>query len=212
MSVTELHHHIRLRARFRSHLQWWSLFLHKWTGICMMTSLGRSSYKVSVTSDASGSWGCGAYTSEGQWFQCELLGSRTDVHITTKELLPIVIACALWGSQWQGQTVKCYCDNAAVINSGWSKHGVTMHLMRCLSLFSAQFNVTMRGEHIPGKQNVAADALSRGSLPLFFQQFPTVRRDPTPIPQGLREGLLEKQPDWTSEHWRKLFDGILLWA
>ena len=55
MSVTELHHHIRLRAGFRSDLQWWSLFVRKWNGICMMTSLGRSAHKVSVTSDASGS-------------------------------------------------------------------------------------------------------------------------------------------------------------
>ena len=36
-------------------------------------------------------------------------------HITVKELLPIVMACAVWGNQWSSKSVKCFCDNAAVV-------------------------------------------------------------------------------------------------
>ena len=39
-------------------------------------------------SDASGSWGCDAFTSAGEWFQLELPSSWDGIHITIKELLP----------------------------------------------------------------------------------------------------------------------------
>ena len=95
MSVRELHHHIRLRAGFHTDLQWWAVFLRRWNGICMMASLGRNTPEATVTSDASGTWGCGAFSDSGRWFQCEWQGAWSDVHITAKELLPVVIACAL---------------------------------------------------------------------------------------------------------------------
>ena len=60
------------------------------------------------------------------------------VHITVKELLPIVVAIALWEDRWQGRTVCCRSDNAAVvsiINTRRSKDQLAMHLMR--SLFSS---------------------------------------------------------------------------
>ena len=45
-------------------------------------------------------------------------------NITVKELIPIVLAMAIWGHQWSGKTVHARCDNAAVVeivNSGSSK-------------------------------------------------------------------------------------------
>ena len=54
------------------------------------------------------------YISRGR-FQLKLPGSWDGIHITAKELLPIVIGAALWGEQWRGQTVRCLCDNAAVV-------------------------------------------------------------------------------------------------
>ena len=60
------------------------------------------------------------------------------IHITVKELLPIVFGVAIWGSRWKGLTVLCRCDNAAVVsivNSGRSRMDRVMHLMRCLSFF-----------------------------------------------------------------------------
>ena len=214
MSARELHHHIRLRSGFHSDLQWWVLFLRRWDGIRMMTSLGRNTPEATVTSDASGTWGCGAFSDSGQWFQCEWQGSWSDVHITAKELLPVVLACALWGKEWQGKTVKCYSDNAAVVaivRSGRSKHNLSMHLMRSLSLFAAKFEVVLVAEHLPGRLNEAADAISRGNLPLFFRQVPTAARQPTAIPKELLDILLTRQPDWTSEYWRSRFNAISLW-
>ena len=148
----ELHHHIRLNAAFRSDLQWWSLFLEGWNGVSLFTSLAAAVPAVTLTSDASGSWGCGAFTSTGQWFKLQWPAVWAEVHITAKELLPIVVACAVWGREWKGKAVRCRCDNAAVvaiIKSGASKHGLAMHLMRCLFFFTAYYQLCLWPEHLP---------------------------------------------------------------
>ena len=72
------------------------------------------------------------------WFQLEWPDSCRRVHITVKELLPVVLGAALWGSQWQGTNVRCRCDNVAVmaiLNSGTSRDELAMHLMRSLFFF-----------------------------------------------------------------------------
>ena len=142
----ELHHRVRLNRGLGSDLCWWACFLPAWNGTGMMAGVVKGSPEVVLTSDASGSWGCGAFTSAGEWFQLELPSSWDGVNITIKELLPIVIGAALWGSQWQGTCVQCLCDNAAVvaiINSGRSKVERAMHLMRSLFFFLARWNVVL---------------------------------------------------------------------
>ena len=93
--VRELHHMVRLNACFRSDLRWWGCFLPVLNGSCQLSSLVMSKPQVVLTSDASGSWGCGAYTSEGQWFKLQLPENWHGVHITVKELLPIVLGAAV---------------------------------------------------------------------------------------------------------------------
>ncbi len=119
------------------------------------------------------------------------------MHITVKELLPIVLAAAVWGRSWKGATIRCKCDNTAVVaivNSGRSKMDRAMHLMRCLSFFLAWWDVSFVCEHIPGVDNGAADALSRDSLSLF-QNLVEAARDPTPIHDGLLQCLVDRTPD-----------------
>ena len=208
----ELHHHIRLSASFRSDLEWWAMFLSDWNGVSMMASLGRVSPEVTITSDASGKTGCGAFSLLGKWFQGLWHGVWQDVHITVKELLPIVIACAVWGHECQGKTVRCLCDNAAVvaiIRSGTCRIPLAMHLMRTLFFFTAHFQISLVAEHIPGHHNEAADAISRNNLTLFYQQVPGAEQLPTPIPQELWEILVTHKPDWTSINWRAQFSTIL---
>ena len=61
-TVCHLEHHIHLRARARSDLMWWLVFVENWNGISYLTPSQR------CYSDASGSCGCGAYW-QGSWFQ-----------------------------------------------------------------------------------------------------------------------------------------------
>lgn len=207
----ELYHRIRLNKGFRSDLQWWACFLPAWNGCSMLADTVRSVPSAVMTSDASGSWGSGAFTNQGEWFQLKWPESWASIHITVKELLPIVLGVALWGAQWTGTTVKCLCDNAAVVailNSGRSKCDRVMHLMRCLFFFLARFRITLVGEHIPGVDNGAADALSRDRLSSFRVQVPQASEIPSPIHPGLIQALVVNQPDWTSRSWIELLKDI----
>ena len=72
----------------------------------MMTGLVPTGIAGTITSDASGSWDCGSYSSEGEWFQLKLPMPWEGIHITVKELLPIVISVALWGGTVAGENGK----------------------------------------------------------------------------------------------------------
>jgi len=47
-----------------------------------------------------------------EWRQWPSVEAAT---ITVKELLPIVLAAAVWGGQWRGRMVLCPCDHQAVV-------------------------------------------------------------------------------------------------
>ena len=115
------------------------------------------------------------------------------MHYTVKELLPIVVAIALWGHRWQGRTIHCRSDNAAVvsiINTGSSKDQLAVHLMQSLFFFMAQTGCILQAVYVEGRLNIAADALSRGNLALSHNQLPDACRNPTPIPKELVQLLL----------------------
>eukprot|EP00731_Ephydatia_muelleri_P001265 Em0001g1265a len=173
------HHHTRLSRSFRADLAWWSVFLEAWNGISVMNSRSTAAPSVMLTSDASGSWGCGAFCSTGEWFQFQWPPEWSGVNITAKELFPLVVGCAIWGDRWCGKVIRCLCDNAAVVaivKSGSSKDDMVMHLVRTLFYFSAKHDVCLSIEHIAGSCN-RADSLSRNSIPLFNSQVPGPRLD-----------------------------------
>ena len=165
------------------------------------------SHDAVITSDASGLWGCGAFSSlpETEWFQLRWPDSWSLVHITAKELVPSIISVAVWGRKLQGTAIQCRCDHAAVvavINSGRIKDALVMHLMLCLFFFQAVFSLSLHAVHLLGKVNIAADCLSRDNLPQFLQQVPTT----SPIQPHCRWScsmpLIHHRPDWTSKNWK----------
>lgn len=122
-----------------------------------------------VFTDASGSYGCGDYSSP-YWFSLQWPSSWADSAISIKELVPVVVAAALWGRRWQGRHVRFHCDNTAVVAmlSKWSAGPVSAHhLLRCLYFYSAYYQFDFSAKHISGVDNVLADALSRNHLHLF---------------------------------------------
>ena len=92
----------------------------------LMSVGGDKPPEVIPTSDASGSWGCGAYW-EAEWFQVEWRDTACPKqgNIATKEMFPIVIASSVWGRRWAGKVVCCRCDNNAVVAvlNNWTSRG-----------------------------------------------------------------------------------------
>ena len=162
MSVPKCqHHHVRLNRQFQSDIQWWSCFLPQWNG---RTILPPQQAAHSFWSDASGTWGCGALNDDLPWFKVQWPESWHQIHIAAKEMVPVVLAVAVWGPGWRSSTVQAFSDNMAVVcalSSGWARHPLLMHLLRCLHFFTAHFRIAIRARHIAGVRNTAADALSR---------------------------------------------------
>jgi len=139
-SAKRLDHFIRLNNEARSDIEWWYKFMQDWNGVSILGAMVIQPPQFSITSDASGSWGCGAYMGSS-WFQLEWAGALDKVHISVKELAPIVIAVALWGSEWKGRTTTVRSDNTAAVaavNNNTSSHKDTAHMLRCLTFLIAK--------------------------------------------------------------------------
>lgn len=216
--IRQPHHHVRLNTQFRSDLHWWATFLHAWNRVSMLE--GQSS-TIHFATDASGQFGCGALWNE-KWFQlqwpqsyrsCEL--QLKEESITLKELVPIVLACVVWGPSWTNKSVTMHCDNegaVAVINSGYSRVPQIMHMLRCLFFIRAVYQITLRAVHILGRENELADAISRINLSLFFTQVPQAASQRSTVPPVILSVVVEQQPDWMSVDWCQLFKSCLLLA
>ncbi len=134
---TTVHQLLRLNVAACSDIKWWSIFASQLVR-------GSKDHPVfTVTSDASGTWGCGAYEAE-LWFQLQWPTSMDDCHLSVN---PVVIAA---GERWVGQSVRFQSAVVALLNSGSSRDEALMYLMRCLVFITAKFNFTVSVSHIRG--------------------------------------------------------------
>ena len=210
-TVQQLDHWVHLNLMARSDIAWWHTFGQAWNGVSLMPPPQPSRY---LTSDASGSWGCGA-AFHNLWFQAEWPPSWARVSIAPKELVPIVMAVALWGPQWAGEKVCCLCDNAAVVaavNKGSARDPSLMRLIRLLTLLCAILNITISARHLPGVQNASADALSRNKLSVYFRLNPQASPVPAILPTELQELIFNTSLRWTSPDWMGLLSTTLIAA
>ena len=201
------HFFIRLNARARADILWWRIFLQHWNGSSFFPT---STPSITITSDASGSFGCGAFCSAHGWFQIQWPQTWQSAHITVKELVPVVVAAALWGPHWRGKHVLFRVDNMAVVGilqKRTSPDPHVMHLLRCFILYTAVYHFTYIMEHIAGNVNTAADAISRNNIPLFCSLIPQVQQ--IPVPQAITKLLINQKPDWGSPTWTALFTASL---
>jgi hypothetical protein len=202
------HHYIRINAGARADLIWWHTFLRDWNGMSFFPATATS---VEVFSDASGSFGCGAFASSLGWFQLQWPENWHTIHITAKELVPVVLAAALWGPQWTRQRISFRSDNMAVVEllKSYTSHDpLLMHMLRCLAFYSAYYRFQITAEHIPGVLNTAADAISRNNMSLFHSFVPQTQ--PVPLPQAVVDLIVSNRPDWGSQHWTHLFTSSLI--
>ena len=148
---------------------------------------------IEVASVATGSFGFRAYFQGfsffGQWVAPQLSQS-----IAYKELFPVVVAARVCGSQWSQKYVLFHSDNEAVVHMLNSRTSRTPSLMRLLSsllLSAAHYSSSFSLRHVPGVNNLIADALSRFHWQEFWHLAPEAQPIPTPIPNQL---LLDLTP------------------
>jgi hypothetical protein len=196
---------IRLNKEFRADVMWWKVFCRVWNGVSLLQVQKPG---VELTTDASGSWGCGAIWNN-QWFQFQWPNSEiAGRHITYNELLPIVLAVLVWGQVWRGHHLHCRCDNEAVVvllGSRHSRQADLMQLLRALFFFEAYFQLHITAAHIPGHTNVLADHLSRNQLVPFHLQAPQMNSQPMPTPLMAPDLVLDPGLEWSSPRWIQLF-------
>ena len=112
-----------------------------------------------LTSDASGSCGCGAWHGR-KWFQLKWDERSAGLLIMVKE--PIVLVCAVWGPWWGSHQVFCRCDNQAVGASLRFRTSRESHIMHMLcTLFEARHTFCLMPQYIDTKANHLANDLSR---------------------------------------------------
>ena len=161
----------RLTKEFKSDLCWWHTFLHSWNGLSLLDHVSAARPPdCCIQTDASGAWGCGGIFKQ-HWFQLSWSTEWSTIGIMAKELVSIVISCAIWGPLLAGHRVLCQCDNQSLvisINKGYSRDPLVMHLLRYLWFFVVVYDIKVCAEHIAGVSNCAADMLSRNYLTEFF--------------------------------------------
>ena len=203
-------HRICLSIAARGDILWWQVFASEWNGLSLLWNSSRHNPDVLIVSDASGSWGCGAF-SLPNWFHLKWSPNMQIFPIAIKELFPVVVAAAIYGNQWSGKLVQFKVDNLAVVQvlqATYSREPHLMHLVRLLVFFAAHFNFWFSASHIAGTDNSLPDSLSRNNTQLFLSQVPQAVHHPSRIPPPLIK-LLECNLTWTTTAWTMLFRATL---
>ena len=97
------------------------------------------------------------------------------LHITIKELVPILVAVMIRGHKWHGCIVSVYCDNEAgvtILNSRYCKEPHLMHMLHILFFAEACYQFRWLAQHLLGTCNTLADHLSRNQLNEFCKKIP----------------------------------------
>ena len=202
------HFLIRLNRSVRADLQWWDCFLQGWNGSSFFPPPNPS---VHVYSDASGLFGCGAFDTQLGWFQFQWRDEWTDRSIATKEMVPVVVAAALWGKSWEGRHVCFHSDNMTVVTILSKRSAKDQHLLallRCLFFLAAFYKFQYSAQHIPGVLNTAPDALSRMPIIDFSPFVPQIPSHD--VPRAVMDLLVHQIPEWVSPAWTRQFRTSLL--
>ena len=87
-----------------------------------------------------------------------------DLDITKKEMVTVMAAIKHWFAELENLRVRIFVDNqacVALLNYGVTKSPFLAACLREIAFFLAHYNIEVRAEYVPSKQNVLADVCSR---------------------------------------------------
>ena len=172
-------HHTRITKCARLDILWWNNFCQAFNGTCSFVD-SRPVPGQDFSTDACLEGGAAYY--KGDWFYCNWktdFPKIADMHINFKELYVVYLAAMKWHAQWRNKYIVVYTDNItakACINKGSCRNETAMVWLRDLFWLSAVYNFRLSARYIPGKDNFAADAISRiNCVKYLFRAMPYIR-------------------------------------
>ena len=104
-----------------------------------------------------------------------------ELDITKKEMVTVMVAVKHWFSELANLRVKIYVDNQAVVsllNYGISRSPFLAACLREIFYVLAMYNIELRAEYIPSKENCLADLCSRAyNSDVFHKNFNNLLND-----------------------------------
>ena len=152
--------HIIPDPGFYQDLMWFERFLHSFNGVVRFKHdpVSIHAYVDATLTHLGGAWGNRVYSVPIP------MALRGHYSITQYEMFNITVALKLWGNNWKDKTVCIHCDNlgaVTVCGSSKTKDPFLNWCLHSLWLNAARHNIQLRVIHIPGRDNVIADSLSR---------------------------------------------------
>ena len=83
------------------------------------------------------------------------------------EMLNVLVSLKIWGKVFKNKKITVKCDNMSavlVLTNGKTGDKVLAAIARNIQMQAAMDNITLKVMHVQGKQNTAADILSRWGL------------------------------------------------
>jgi hypothetical protein len=122
----------------------------------------------------------------GQWSESQLTEASRKVNLSMPylEMLAVALALSTFGQHMRGLRITVRSDSetaVAAMHGGACRDPNLMRLIRTILWLAATHQFAIRCIHIAGKQNVAADCLSRGLVQEFRRSFPLHDSSPTPV-------------------------------
>ena len=178
-------------------------FLEEFNGICHIPdSVWLDSDTLCLYTDSSGSpeLGCGCFLN-GKWtffpWPKAWQSLRVMYDITFLEMVPVLLALALWGEELRGRNILLYIDNEAlvsIINKQTCRSKSVMVLLRHFVLLCMKENINFKASHISSSNNSLADAISRKQWARFFMLDPAANQVPEEIPPSFLSVIYKVRP------------------
>ena len=178
----------KLKSNHRKDLKVWCEFLNNHSGKSLLAAIPE--FKPFTTSFLTDSCPNGyAGICHPLWFQGTFPGKWRDFDIQFLELYPIFLLITLLAEKLKGERILVLCDNQPIVhtlNKLTTKNKRVMRLIRMLILVLLKNNIVIFAKHIPGKQNVISDFLSRHQATPQFLRHHGLSPRPLIIPNALR--------------------------
>lgn len=158
----------------------------------MMQLLGEKEPEIMLTSDASGSRGCGGI------FRAEVVSILLECYphnqLNSGEGTDANRSCQCGvGLGMEREAILCHCDNEAVVavtQFRYSRDDDLMHITNPLH-FEAFLGFKVMAMHVHGAHNIIlADELSCDNLQSFLSKVPMMETTPTLLPAPILQNLL----------------------